>query len=95
MYTNFIYFFEFLNTTGTNEELEWWKSQHEWQDATVRSVSARRTKLRAIEREIDTRETTSKTLRKEIKERRRQLNVIHEKTTKSRKGTLKIEKIEI
>ena len=38
---------ELMSTNDkTEEELEWWRSQHEWQDATIHSVSARRTKLR-------------------------------------------------
>ena len=36
---------ELMSTNDkTEEELEWWRSQHEWQDATIHSVSARRTK---------------------------------------------------
>ena len=70
----------------TEEELEWWRSQHEWQDATVRSVSARRTKLRQSEREIEKRTKEAKHLYSEIAERRRRLDALDERTMKSRKA---------
>jgi hypothetical protein len=74
------------------DEAAWWEHQREWEEATVRSVVARRARLQRTQKEIDKRFKEVKEIKKEIAKRKRRIHEIKMKTRVNRKDRMKEQK---
>ena len=66
------------------DETAWWEHQKEWEEATVRSVVARRARLQKTQKEIDKRFKEIAGIKKEIQRRKDRIVTIKAMTREQR-----------